>query len=253
MVILTPIITNELLLIPAISSIVGDNRDWLQFYGSYLGAIIGASATIYVFIKTIMHHRKQDIYQHQIDMLDKFREIASDYIETLNPNHIKTIINDMDDDYHNAYYQCELLINNYIHKEIQMSLIISEYHDSKLIWLFDAELEKCRLSYRKLLDDIKSVLFEANNADKSLKEHFHFLNTHDLSKHGISSEIFSYFTEQSSSDMIRKDNIHNLLLSWVTEQFNQYNYHHTIASNIEIYISDKSKAIEKEYNNQSRH
>ncbi len=37
-----PIVVNSILLIPAFTTIVGNNTDWLSFWGGYLGAIISA-------------------------------------------------------------------------------------------------------------------------------------------------------------------------------------------------------------------
>ena len=55
LVIIIPVVINFILLLPVRIEIVGDNRDWLAFHGSYIGAILGACATIYVLYKTIQY------------------------------------------------------------------------------------------------------------------------------------------------------------------------------------------------------
>ena len=250
-IIATPFITNELLLIPKISSIVGDNRDWLQFYGSYIGAIVGAIATIFVFIKTINYYRKQDIYQHEMDMLDKFREIASDYVETYNPNHIQTIIHKMYEDPQQAYYDCGLHINYCMKQDIRISFVIKEFHDSDLTLLFNTKLDTHKQSYRELFNDTQKVLCEVSNAYKQSKTMSQYIYINELTKHNLSDEFCSYLVEHSLKDVIYLNKLHDVLLDWLTAQYEKWQYYLYMSNTIENYISDKSKAIKKEYDKNS--
>lgn len=43
-----PIVINFLLLVPAFSPIVGENTDWLSFWGGYLGAIVSAGVAFII-------------------------------------------------------------------------------------------------------------------------------------------------------------------------------------------------------------
>ena len=50
-VVLCPIIVNFVLQIPAFSSIVGNNIDWLSFWGDYLSAIVSSGVALYILYK----------------------------------------------------------------------------------------------------------------------------------------------------------------------------------------------------------
>ena len=54
-ILLLPFVINFILLIPAFSPIVGENTDWLSFWGGYLGAIISAGVAF-----AILHIQRKD-------------------------------------------------------------------------------------------------------------------------------------------------------------------------------------------------
>ena len=55
---LTPIILNFILLIPAFTNIVGTETDWLEFWGTYLSAI-ASFAMVFITWKTLEQNREQ--------------------------------------------------------------------------------------------------------------------------------------------------------------------------------------------------
>lgn len=46
-----------------------DNNDWIGFYGNLVGSLIGAAATIFVFVKSIQHAERKDSTDRRISVL----------------------------------------------------------------------------------------------------------------------------------------------------------------------------------------
>lgn len=57
-ILVLPIIINFILLVPAVSPVVGDNTDWLSFWGGYLGAIV--STGVAFIILAVQHQQNKD-------------------------------------------------------------------------------------------------------------------------------------------------------------------------------------------------
>lgn len=92
-----PIILNFALLCPAITPIVGDNIEWLSFWGGYLGAIISSSMSFIILaIQYRQNHseneknRKLQIaileYQQETQWLNLLRKACADFLGTMTRN-----------------------------------------------------------------------------------------------------------------------------------------------------------------------
>lgn len=104
LMILAPVIINKVLLMPIISDIVGDNTDWLSFWGSYLGAIISSTiAFIILLVQREDNHKENEQnrelqinaikYQQQRQWLDNLSKAMIDNIMMYNPNYLSDIMN----------------------------------------------------------------------------------------------------------------------------------------------------------------
>lgn len=102
--ILAPIIINKILLMPIITDIVGDNTDWLSFWGGYLGAIISfAIAFIVLFVQREDNQKENEqnrqlqlniiSYQQQRQWLESLSKAMIDNIMIYSPNYLSDIIN----------------------------------------------------------------------------------------------------------------------------------------------------------------
>ena len=101
-ILLLPFVINFILLIPAFSPIVGENTDWLSFWGGYLGAIISAGVAFAILHIQRKENEKQNDtnrniqintikYQQELSRLDNFITTASKLIEAINPIALKTL------------------------------------------------------------------------------------------------------------------------------------------------------------------
>ncbi len=105
---LAPVALNFILQIHVSDQIVGKDIDWLTFWSSYLGAIISSLTAMFVLFKTLKQNHDENeknrlvnkaenernrklqlniLRQQQENLwLDKFRQVALDYIQIYNPN-----------------------------------------------------------------------------------------------------------------------------------------------------------------------
>ena len=95
-VVLCPIIVNFVLQIPAFSSIVGNNIDWLSFWGDYLSAIVSSGVALYILYKQYSQNQGENqsnrslqvatiVYQSEMDRLCRFVQASSELISAMNP------------------------------------------------------------------------------------------------------------------------------------------------------------------------
>ncbi len=114
-IILAPVVLNCVLQIPAFVRIVGDNTDWLTFWGSYLGGIISTLTALFILYKTLQqnheeneknreanelaneNNRKLQIrileYQQQMQWLNLFRQASAEYVQLYNTNDLIAVAN----------------------------------------------------------------------------------------------------------------------------------------------------------------
>lgn len=246
---IVPIIINFVLQIPAITVIVGDNIDWLHFYGSYLGSIIGsiigAIVTIYVLRKTIKYYRKKDSYQHDMDWLNEFRKICSEYIRPFNSNNIQMILYEMVKDAQKAYYHCGLHINNCMDKDTKMSFIINSMKDADLDNLYKT-LNAYHTIYRDSFNDLQKVLCAISNAEQ-LPNYNKTISFKSLETYELSEDFKVYIIQYSTNGIFTIAQIHNLLSDWFDKQEKSYQYYQSMSGCIREYISLKRIEIENEY------
>ena len=100
--IVAPIILNFVLLCPAITPIVGNNVEWLSFWGGYLGAIISSSISFIILaIQYKQNHNENETnrqlqinilnYQQETQWLNSLRKACADFIISIDTNELKEI------------------------------------------------------------------------------------------------------------------------------------------------------------------
>ena len=143
--------------------IVGDGTDWLAFFGSYIGAILGAGVSFFILYKNLEYYTKKDKYRDDIEWLNNFRMICVDYLSTYNLNNVYSILDEMTFDVESAYDHCLSYQKQLINKETMMSLSVIKTKDDELSKLF-YELQDFQEHYRSRFSDITKVVFDAMHA-----------------------------------------------------------------------------------------
>ena len=113
-IILAPIILNFILQIPALTTIVGNDVDWLSFWGGYLGAVLSSLVAFVILILQLRQNHKENEdnrianskaneannklqlnilqYQQETQWLNMFREACSEYVCMYNYNDLAAIV-----------------------------------------------------------------------------------------------------------------------------------------------------------------
>lgn len=103
-IVVTPVIVNYALLIPAFGPVVGDNVHWLAFWGSYLTSLVSALiAFLILFIQRRdnhnenKHNRQLQInvlkYQQEMQWLNEKRDILIDFALSLSKDDLIELSN----------------------------------------------------------------------------------------------------------------------------------------------------------------
>lgn len=178
-----PIAVNSILLIPAFTTIVGNNTDWLSFWGSYLGAIISAGVAF-----AILHIQRKDNekdnknnrennkaqneanrqlqlnimrYQQEIHWLDNFRSASLEYCNALNHNDIVLISNIIWDYPNDAFNMLKPLFDRIIETNTKLSFVRKQ--DTKANELAKY-IDDIYIAYKQTLNDLQwiAIYFRSN-------------------------------------------------------------------------------------------
>lgn len=175
-VLAAPVVINYILLVPAISPIVGDNAIWLSFWGSYLGAIISATVA---FI--ILHIQRKDNeieneknrvdnetennnnrnlqlnilkYQQEMQWLNAFRQMSAEYVSAYNYNDLIHIVNISRSDAEGAFNGIGPLLDRLALCDVRLKYIgVRGNKASSLCDICDAFFEL----YNDVLYDLQAV------------------------------------------------------------------------------------------------
>lgn len=99
-VIVIPFIANFLLQIPAFTDIVGNNTDWLSFWGDYLGAVISATVAFLILKVQYDQNKKENTnnrnlqisvlrYQFEKENVANLISVSARLVASLNPEEAK--------------------------------------------------------------------------------------------------------------------------------------------------------------------
>lgn len=91
-IIVLPIIINYVLMLPAPFNfpIIGSNVDWLSFWGTYIGGIIGASVSFLILYLTLLHNKNEAKIDRKHNELLQLKKDLSERLSDVNfmPLHI---------------------------------------------------------------------------------------------------------------------------------------------------------------------
>ena len=167
--ILAPAIINKILLMPIITDIVGDNTDWLSFWGDYLGAIISfAIAFIVLFVQREDNHKENEQnrqlqinaikYQQQRQWLDSLGKTMIDNIMMYNPNHLSYIINLMyqKQGFKLIHDQIKDLLNHLIITDTAVGFLMPE-SQSDVLRVYNHLRKECYTEYTQIVMEIEMI------------------------------------------------------------------------------------------------
>ena len=193
-ILLLPFVINFILLIPAFSPIVGDNTDWLYFWGGYLGAIISAGvAFVILYIQyqqnNVENNKNRQLqisalkYQQERDQLQFVIKILSELITLIDPIKVGRLCNQFGINDTNIFSKIDSLVFNLekYHQELSVYIDTDNSISNKNLQI-DINSSKC--DFLSMLLDIKS-LFNA------FCRYTNELKIDDFKKNNILSENIS--------------------------------------------------------------
>lgn len=173
-----PIMLNFILIIPAFTKVVGNDAEWLSFWSGYLGAIISSIAAFVILYVQRRDNELQNTqnrvenqkenennrhlqlnilrYQQEMNWLNAFRQISTEYVMAYTYNDLVHIANEMimDKKPEKAFYSIKPLLERLAKCDIRLKYIGK--HDKNSIKLY-SECDDLFTLYNEVLDDVQSV------------------------------------------------------------------------------------------------
>lgn len=194
LIILLPVVINFMLQIPAFVQIVGDNTDWLTFWGNYLGGSISALVALFVLFKTLQQNHEENehnraaneeaneknrvvieqenranrelqirVIKHQQEMqwLNLFRQASAQYIQIYNTNDLIAIANVLAINPQEAHNMLKSLFDRAIIYDTQFAYLRKENNDAEALM---KKISPKFNQYIVVLQDIQQIIgFRRNN------------------------------------------------------------------------------------------
>ena len=164
LIILTlPIAINFLLLVPVFSPIVGENTDWLSFWGSYLGAIISAGVAFIILSIQYQQNKKENNDNRELQKNVLKHQLKTQWLADLK---IKLI------DYYNAFHYIDLynicvLMRD--RKETDKDFCVKKLHNCwsdkdnatyHIQMLFSSKTDEIENDFMEMLSEYDTIFYE---------------------------------------------------------------------------------------------
>lgn len=251
-ILIIPILINYILLLPAITPIVGNDTVWLSFWGSYLGAIISAAVAFVILAIQYRQNQKENIanrqlqvntikHQQELNQLHSLIKTSAKLISDTNPYKVIDVCNKIGRTDINVIELFETLSLNIENCKSELELYINT--DPKI------DNMKLALNIDGFVFDIKMALMDIKNIVVIFNNHHGNLNTTYLTDETMLCE---YFLEQTRSIITQYENIsketldytdcRNIALTIVREILEQQ---YNMRNNILDYIKQEQERIDK--------
>lgn len=224
LIIVTPLIINILMIQPILFPITGDSSSWLDFWGSYIGAVLSSAIAIYILYKQNLQNHIENIANRNIQLsvikynqeLDKLRDLRTalvafrasfDYIEITNIAY-KFVDGHFGEE---ERMRLNYLVRDIDEKELNVTLLIDLMPKSDSIKKFNSIYNKLYNSYGLILGDFSSFLdlmqdLPQTKAEKRtyIEERLRVWDTYDKQqKEMVLNKIPEFTPQKSISDIIK--------------------------------------------------
>lgn len=252
MMLVSPIVINFILLVPAFYPIVGRDTDWLIFWGSYLGSIISASVAFIILAIQYKQNQKENKanrqlqintikHQQEQNQLHSIINISAKLISITNPYKVIDICKKIGRNDVDVIELFETLSLNIENCKSELELYINTV--PKL------DNMKLALDIDSFVFDIKMGLMDIKNIVAIFNSHHGNLDTMCLTDETMLNQYFSKQThciitqyENISKETLDYTDCRSITLTIVKEiQKQQYD----MQNNILGYIKQEQKRINK--------
>lgn len=170
-IIFLPIIINYVLMLPTPFNfpIIGSNVDWLSFWGTYLGGIIGAFVSFTILYLTLLHNKKEAEIERGNDRLLQLKKELSERLSDIDYMPLYIVVSDdinLSSEIERlnllfGIYQRKLYTAKFIYQNDKNELSKHFYEAySKFILLFEQQTMTLKdiLNSKKSKDEIKLLV-----------------------------------------------------------------------------------------------
>ena len=164
-ILIIPIIINYVLLIPIPFNfpIIGSNVDWLSFWGTYIGGILGAFASFIILYLTLRHNRNEAEIERKSNQLLQLKKDLAERLSDVNfmPLHIDAS-NEIN--VHNETSRLNMLYEIYGQKCSSVQFLYNN-DENELAKQFYGAYSKFTLHFGVEINNLKYIL--TNEKDKN--------------------------------------------------------------------------------------
>lgn len=164
-ILIIPIIINYVLLIPIPFNfpIIGSNVDWLSFWGTYIGGILGAFASFIILYLTLRHNRNEAEIERKSNQLLLLKKDLAERLSDVNfmPLHIDAS-NEIN--VHNEISRLNMLYEIYGQKCSSVQFLYNN-DENELAKQFYGAYSKFTLHFGVEINNLKYIL--TNEKDKN--------------------------------------------------------------------------------------
>ena len=147
---LFPIVLNYILMLPLVLPFIGESKDWIAFWGSYLGSIIAAVVALLVLAKQQKQNHEENMANREIQVASIKCSLEKEQLSELR-NDFVNYIDSYDD------VKLNKIIKNYNKKKYQKEDIASLHNLKKVV---DRQALNLRFSLNNFRDKELTVLLE---------------------------------------------------------------------------------------------
>lgn len=224
LIIVTPLIINTLMVLPMQFPITGDSSSWLDFWGSYIGALLSSVIALYILYKQNRQNHIENIANRNLQLsvikynqeLDKLRDLRTalvdfqasfDYIEITNIAS-KFIDGHLGEEERMRLKHLTLDIDE---KGFKATLLLDLMPKSNSVNKFNLIYNKIYNSYGLILEEFTSFLdlmqdLPQNKAEKKdyIEEHLKYWEIYDKQqKEMVINKIPGFTPQKSISEIIK--------------------------------------------------
>ena len=224
LIIVTPLIINILMVQPMQFPITGDSSSWLDFWGSYIGAVLSSAIALYILYKQNQQNHIENIanrnlqlsvikYNQELDKLQDLRSALVDFQASFDYIEITNIAFKFIDGHFGEEERIRLkyLVRDIDEKRFKATILLDLTPSSNSVNKFNLVYNKLYNSYGLILEEFTSLLdlmqdLPQNNAEKRsyIEEHLKYWEIYDKQQKEIVINKIPGFTPQKSiSDIIK--------------------------------------------------
>lgn len=231
-----PLVVNSFYSIETKCEILHEPSGWTMFWGSYIGSIVSAAVAFIILHLQRKDNRKENesnrilqlkILEHQQEMqwLNTFRKVCSEYVVAYSNNDIRYVINTMVNDPKEAFECIKILIERLKKCDIALKYIGFRGNSTKILCTCDSLFNL----YMQALNDIQNEVV--------------YLMQNKLSSFQVFSEISNSMEISDEMKLVIQDYTRKLQ----TDNISDITHFHTIAllriSKLEMYINEIQNAL----------